>query len=723
MWRARAIQGDEAGGPVASINADVRISRRPSYPAPRRRQRLWVERLERRLHLAAGDLASSFGTGGVVTGAAGTGRAVAVDAGVGGGRIYVFAELANPVGADLSITRLLPSGLPDATFSGDGRVDIDIGGDEFALDAAVTPDGKLVVLGETIDGQSRSTSFLIRFLPTGQRDGGFGKNGFAYFPPSFFANAIDVDGFSDTYIAGGIGVRGDSTAAVAKVVIDGVLDNNFGTGGIQSATAVGVGGHADVAVAGGTVVTVGGPNSVAAVHQYDASSGALDTRFGSAGATLISPFVNGGWGVERQSGGGIVVLGVATGPTAGGQLALARLQAGGFLDTTFGSGGFVNTGIPNEFSIGPRQLAVGSGGSIVVAGDPATAGPLNGLTVNRYNADGTPDAGFGVAGSAAYSASIGSFYTRGIALAPPPAGAPAGALEDVVVVGGSDPEGAGNVKVVRIQGSTTPPFAAFDPATGTLSVTGTAGGDAVLVDVQGGATLVAQLGPDQLFFPAATVATVSISTGDGRDAVTVSAAVTQGVVVELGGGNNSFVTSGSGPVTVRGGGGRDSVTGGPANDLLVGFGNADRFLGGGGNDTIDAGSGPDFIDGGAGADAIDAGDGNDSVIGGGGNDSVVGGLGDDELSGSPGNDTLDAGGGNDRVFGGDGNDLLMGGAGSDSMDGHAGLDRLSGGDGNDLLLGDDANAETLTGDAGIDIVRADAADVLVSCELRYRVIR
>ena len=704
---ATAVKGNEAHRPVASINADVTPSR--LHRSPARRKRLWIERLERRLHLAAGDLLASFGSGGVVNGPAGVGRAVAVDA--GSGAIYVIAEQPGANGSDLSISRLLPSGLPDGTFAGDGIVQIDIGGDEFAVDAAMAPDGKLVVLAETIDAQGDLTAFLVRYLPTGQRDPAFGSNGFAYLPANFFGNALAIDGAGDSYVAGAQGIRGDSSAATARVVIDGVPDNNFGSGGISSASAVGLGEFNDIAIGAGVYVTIGGSSAIAAVQRFDAAAGTLDTRFAGNGASLISPFVNGGWGVAFQTGGAIVALGAASGVSAGGQLALARLQPGGSLDGTFGGGGFVNTGIPVELGISGRQLAIGSGDSIVVAGDPVTPGPQNGLTVNRYDANGAVDPVFGAGGSVSYSASIGAFFPRGIALAP--------TTDDIIIAGATSPESDGSVKIVRLAGADAPPFAAFDPATGVLDVAGSTGADNVRIDVQG-VTLVAQLGPDQLFFPAGGVVAVNIATGDGPDVVTLSAAVTQQVSVDLGGGNNRFSTSGTGTVTVRGGGGRDTLVGGPGNDRLLGLGNADQIFGGGGNDTIAAGSGADFVDAGPGADSIDAGDGNDAVIAGAGNDRAFGGLGDDELSGSSGNDTLDAGGGNDRVFGGDGNDLLMGGAGSDSIDGHAGLDQLSGGDGNDLLLGDDGLAETLTGDAGIDIVRPDASDVLRSCELRYR---
>ena len=49
--------------------------------------------------------------------------------------------------------RLQPNGLPDTTFSGDGRATVDLGGAEGATALALQPDGRILV-GVTTDANT-----------------------------------------------------------------------------------------------------------------------------------------------------------------------------------------------------------------------------------------------------------------------------------------------------------------------------------------------------------------------------------------------------------------------------------------------------------------------------------------------------------------------------------------------------------------------------------------
>lgn len=715
-----------------------------------------TEPLEARRLLAAGELDPAFGDAGPVSvGPPGVARAVVADA---TGRVYVAAEEATAGGADLFLARFLPGGQGDTSFSGDGEVRIDLGGDDRPLALALAPDGKLLVLGSSFSAQQVETVFLARYLPNGTRDAAFGSNGFAYLPPNVFASAMAVSGAGDIFLAGGEGVRGDSSARVIKYVIDGVPDNNFGDAGISLPPQIDLGEYTDVVIQGGQVVAVGGPGASAGVQRFT-SSGAPDANFGpTAGVAFITEFSQGVFGVEAQGDGRLVVMGV----NSNGTFVLRRLDADGALDPTFGDGTALDTSIPANFARSAQQLAVGAGGTIVVAGDSPDGGALNGVRVNRYTPDGLIDPTFGPGGSASFSAAIGSFFPRAVGLQPPGPSAPVGAAENIIVVGTNAPETGGNAVAIRVLGFDPPPFAFLDPRSGLLNVNGGDAGDELFIDsAGGGASVVAQLGADSLFFPTTAVQRVELRTGGGSDRVTVGAGVAVPMRVELGGGNNRFSYAGNAPATILGGGGRDTVLAGAGDDLIQTFGGSDLIQSGAGNDTVDTGSGGDSVDGGAGNDSLLGGDGgdnlagadgndtlvgragddvlmggpgadrlfgeagNDALMGGGGNDRVFGGDDNDELSGSAGNDTLDGGAGFDRLFGGDGADALQGGAGGDTLDGQRGNDQLFGGDGNDLLLSDlDAAAQdTLDGGGGFDAVRADAGDVLTACELRYRIRR
>jgi RTX calcium-binding nonapeptide repeat (4 copies) len=108
-------------------------------------------------------------------------------------------------------------------------------------------------------------------------------------------------------------------------------------------------------------------------------------------------------------------------------------------------------------------------------------------------------------------------------------------------------------------------------------------------------------------------------------------------------------------------------------------------------------------------------------------DSLAGTAGRDVIEGRGGADRLDGSAGADWLLGGPGNDSLFGGAGADRLDGGPGSDQIVGGPGSDLILGgpgDDTidvrggGADTVRCGPGRDVVRADANDILVGCEIR-----
>src|SRR5688572_15500529 len=69
----------------------------------------------------------------------------------------------------------------------------------------------------------------------------------------------------------------------------------------------------------------------------------------------------------------------------------------GSLDAAFGSGGLALALVPDFSPNGPRDILVQPDGKIVVVGGSLT--PWNGvISLARFNADGSPDTGFGSGG-------------------------------------------------------------------------------------------------------------------------------------------------------------------------------------------------------------------------------------------------------------------------------------------------------------------------------------
>ncbi|MCG3266097.1 calcium-binding protein, partial [Yoonia sp. I 8.24] len=151
---------------------------------------------------------------------------------------------------------------------------------------------------------------------------------------------------------------------------------------------------------------------------------------------------------------------------------------------------------------------------------------------------------------------------------------------------------------------------------------------------------------------------------------------------------------------VMGNTGDDHVTGSDAGNTIYGYEGEDRIDGGDGDDIINGGNDDDDIDGGA------------------NNDIIEGGLDDDRLHGGSGNDLIfaDSYGGTDsstsELWGDAGSDILVADAGSNTLNGGADADILIGGDGSDVLNGGDGNDLIITGGTG-DIVDGGAGDTWV----------
>ena len=176
----------------------------------------------------------------------------------------------------------------------------------------------------------------------------------------------------------------------------GSLDPNFGTGGIvtTSFTSKGIDSPAAVLVqADGKLVAFG-----TGMARYN-GDGSLDASFGSGGK-VTSASGNGAalYPAGAPGAGKIVTAGSASGKKTGSDFSLTRYNANGSVDTSFGTRGVVTTDLGGSESA--RAVAVQPDGKVVVAGDYRTSsGTLHqGFALARYNADGSLDTSFGTGG-------------------------------------------------------------------------------------------------------------------------------------------------------------------------------------------------------------------------------------------------------------------------------------------------------------------------------------
>jgi uncharacterized delta-60 repeat protein len=254
----------------------------------------------------------------------------------------------------------LPSGL-DASFDFDGKATLEaFGGDRSGM--AVQSDGKVVMVGGT------STNFIMaRFDADGTLDENFGDSG-------------------------------KVTTPIPGAAL-----------GVKEALAVAIQRDGKIVVAGDARTPAPGSRAAIALVRYD-SDGSIDNSFGAGGFVFGPTFLFGrAFAVAIDGEDRIVVAGDT--PTAGntdfGDFIVARFNANGTIDSTFGQAGIAVTdigGVTNEAhglevladnsllvsGFAPIVVSASNGGP-VVASEPLTA-------VVRYRENGTLETTFGTGG-------------------------------------------------------------------------------------------------------------------------------------------------------------------------------------------------------------------------------------------------------------------------------------------------------------------------------------
>jgi uncharacterized delta-60 repeat protein len=178
----------------------------------------------------------------------------------------------------------------------------------------------------------------------------------------------------------------------------GDLDSSFGSGGVarvdlgatEFANGVAVGPDGRIVVAG-TSQSAGNESMLVARL---AAGGALDTSFGfgtGAAHVQIGTGMDEGNGMVLQPDGKIVVVGTdSNGPAA----LVARFTSAGALDGGFGTDGLTQVAPPMGAALG-RGVALQPDGKILLGGDAPFSGGSNALTARLQGSDGSLDHSFG----------------------------------------------------------------------------------------------------------------------------------------------------------------------------------------------------------------------------------------------------------------------------------------------------------------------------------------
>ncbi|HRF87313.1 MAG TPA: delta-60 repeat domain-containing protein, partial [Pseudomonadales bacterium] len=374
------------------------------------------------LHAAPGDLDLSFGGGGKVTTAIGTGGdfgySVIQQA---DGKLVVAGSSWNGSNADVALVRYNADGPLDTGFDGDGKVTTAIGGsDDVGYSVIQQADGKLVVTVISYNGSSYDFA-LVRYNTDGSLDTGFDGDG----KVTTAIGAGDDYGYSviqqsdGKLVVAGTSYNGSSyDFALVRYNADGSLDASFDGDGIVT-TAIGAAydyAQSVIQQADGKLVVAGyswnGSNDDVALVRYN-TDGSLDTGFDGDGkvTTAIGAGDDYGYSVIQQSDGKLVVAGTSYNGSSY-DFALVRYNADGSLDASFDGDGIVTTAIGAAYDYA-QSVIQQADGKLVVAGY-SWNGSNDDVALVRYNEDGSLDTSFDGDGKVTTAIGAGDDYGRSV---------------------------------------------------------------------------------------------------------------------------------------------------------------------------------------------------------------------------------------------------------------------------------------------------------------------
>jgi len=261
-----------------------------------------------------------------------------------------------------AVVRLKANGALDTSFDGDGKKLFSWGAIGRVTAVVIAPNGKILLGG--FSGPEGGNIQVARMTVKGALDTTFGAGGIATvdFGGTEFGEAIARQADGRVLVAGRSSAGG---AVVARLRATGALDPDFGSGG--RVTLPGGGSLSAVLVQPDRNIVVAGNAGGSAMMTVTRlkPDGSLDATFGSGGTTTVAfgSLANLLGGAARRPDGKIVIAGYTQ---DGEDVAVARLNAGGSLDATFGAAGKATV----DFGVATfgNAVALAPNGRIVVAG-------------------------------------------------------------------------------------------------------------------------------------------------------------------------------------------------------------------------------------------------------------------------------------------------------------------------------------------------------------------
>ncbi|MBD9360635.1 DUF4347 domain-containing protein [Methylomonas fluvii] len=292
---------------------------------------------------ADGTLDTSFGngTGKAVSGLSGSddGYSFAVQS---DGKILVAGSYSN----NFMLMRFNSNGVIDTSFGSSGVINTDFsGGNDVARSMVLQSDGKIVVAGQAFNSTTYADFAVARYNSDGSLDTSFNGTG--------------------------------------KVTVD------LGTNSTDQSYSVALQSDGKILLSGFTDAAGTSDNALVRLN----ANGSLDTSFGGTGKVIVgigsgSDFAQ---DVKIQGDGKLLTSGYTSGSS--NDFSVVRYNSDGTLDTTFGGTGKVTTNFTATTDDRGNRLFLQGDGKIVVAGCTTQSGTYD-LAIARYNSDGSLDTTF-----------------------------------------------------------------------------------------------------------------------------------------------------------------------------------------------------------------------------------------------------------------------------------------------------------------------------------------
>lgn len=326
-------------------------------------------------------------------------------------RISLVCSLAAVLAIGVAAAAQAAPGDLDTAFGAAGVATIASGpdfDDAEIRDIAVAPDGKIVIVGGSA-GPTNAYAFVIRLMPSGARDPGFGTDGVVLTrlgPEYAQFTSVVVQSNKRIVVGGAVRSTGVDYPTVARFTEDGGLDPTFNSlGGMPGAIV-----NKGISVNHDTVInelvmrpdgSYIGTGTIEDTQHYwftqsVTSTGLLDTSFNGSGwhSTSFLTHWAEAYDIVARPDGRTVACGYGA-SSAGDQVNDAFVgftQAGEYDGQFNGTGSLVKADTVTNNSC--RAMALQSDGKIVAASFSTDGSSSNWLLLTRLNANGTPDAGF-----------------------------------------------------------------------------------------------------------------------------------------------------------------------------------------------------------------------------------------------------------------------------------------------------------------------------------------